>query len=513
MVMGQVQDQHRHSLPVNHTHRIEIFDAHYARLHSLDYSVRTARSACSLPTPDDNGTTSLMTDNGVFPVRLIERVRKSSRFPLLIDCEWTAGLGSLGHYIDQNPEEIESWKLRGTYQKKGIRSLLDNKGGILISAAGSGKTVMAARAVQVIADAFQAKNKRKPIILWLAQTIEQVDQGIDALRIAGFYDNGIDPHVMCWQSLQGEQDKLALGIVDILIADEIHSSTDQLYNIAKKCTNAFWRIGLTATYTRTDNRELLMEAAFGRPVTAIDQEQVKAQGSLLDGEVRIYPVGSKDDLKAEIEESAAEDMEGLRQKVNEMTGRARDMKKIQIAEQLLEKTTRNIWYRHARKVGIVESKRRNNLIIDIANQFVGQHRVTLIIVGSKEQGRYLRDRITGSKLVYSGMPVKEGRRKEIIEDARDGKIPCLIATSLADQGMDIPCLEVLINAAGGKGGKDGYLVLQRSARIQRTHGEKTKALIVDFLDSGDGKLLAQSYQRQRKYRDMKFTVIRQEKVA
>jgi len=76
--------------------------------------------------------------------------------------------------------------------------------------------------------------------------------------------------------------------------------------------------------------------------------------------------------------------------------------------------------------------------------------------------------------------VKDVNRKQIIDDMRVGNIHTIFASTLADEGLDIPILDRLYLTVSTKAlGK----VEQRIGRIQRVYPGKTDAIVYDFVDS------------------------------
>jgi len=71
------------------------------------------------------------------------------------------------------------------------------------------------------------------------------------------------------------------------------------------------------------------------------------------------------------------------------------------------------------------------------------------------------------------------KRGETIEDLKSGNLHTLIATSLADEGLDIPNLDVLILAGSGK---SKTKALQRIGRVIRPYEGKKQAVVIDFMD-------------------------------
>jgi superfamily II DNA or RNA helicase len=70
----------------------------------------------------------------------------------------------------------------------------------------------------------------------------------------------------------------------------------------------------------------------------------------------------------------------------------------------------------------------------------------------------------------------------------------VIASSIYDEGVDIPKLRELFLACGGK---SAIKIIQRVGRLLRPHPDKNYAIIHDFVDN-DGKwLMRQSTERHK----------------
>ncbi len=473
------------------------------RLIADPLSMELATDALEIPAKKGESSTSLMLSNGVFPARLHKTVARSIaqargyQPAYQWQCARPILNGKHGAWLKQNPAIVADWRLRGEYQYNGIEAILNNMGGILNAAAGSGKTRMAAFSIDALSRLWGQISKRRMKMVWTAQTQEQVEQATVALEQLIGIRQRADLTIKCWQSYfaGGRQpmDFPELAEADVLVVDECHSSSDSIFMIANASVNAWWRIGLTATPVRTDDRELLMHAMFGGISYKIDQHRVRAEGHLMDANCTIYDVGTKGCLKEAVRQASQEELD----KLKKWGENAADQ----------EQQKQQIIYRHARTIGILENEVRNTMVAQLANSLLREGKTVLILVGSIKQGRMIQEQVEGRPyLVHSKMTVGEGRREEIMDQARHGKIPCMVATSLADQGLDIPCLDAVIMAGGGRGGKDGYLIEQRAARVQRTSKGKETPLVIDFMDLGYDKLAFQSHERVKKYRQMKFQI-------
>jgi superfamily II DNA or RNA helicase len=79
---------------------------------------------------------------------------------------------------------------------------------------------------------------------------------------------------------------------------------------------------------------------------------------------------------------------------------------------------------------------------------------------------------------------------------RKGRTSVIIATQLADEGLDVPNLDCLILASGGRA---AGRAIQRAGRIMRIADDKQKPIIFDLVDGGPFK--SQWRSRATAYKD------------
>lgn len=77
----------------------------------------------------------------------------------------------------------------------------------------------------------------------------------------------------------------------------------------------------------------------------------------------------------------------------------------------------------------------------------------------------------------------------------------LIATQIGDEGVDLPKVDGLILAVGGKADK---VNVQRAFRPLTSAEGKTRAVVVDFDDRQHGVLRRQSAARRKIYKSLGF---------
>jgi superfamily II DNA or RNA helicase len=106
-------------------------------------------------------------------------------------------------------------------------------------------------------------------------------------------------------------------------------------------------------------------------------------------------------------------------------------------------------------------------------------------------------KIKGSILVYSKMPKKA--RREAMEEFKAGNISTMIATSLADEGLDLPNVHTLVMVSGGRSAQK---TIQRASRALRRAPGKDTALIHDFKDTFHPLAQAHSKKRVKCYKEL-----------
>lgn len=208
----------------------------------------------------------------------------------------------------------------------------------------------------------------------------------------------------------------------VVIFDEVHGvAAKQPFEVLSMFQNVAHVTGLSASPWRDDGTGILIECACGPIVEHIPATLLIAQGWL------VPPTIITHELPAPVGASEFGD------------------------------------YDYAYATYIVNNHKRHNYIANLANNHLANDEVVLVLVKLKEHGNELQRRIPGSMFVDGKITKK--KRKKIWQAVRDGEVKCIIATSLADQGLDIPNLDVLILAGAGA---STTRALQRVGRVVRT---------------------------------------------
>ena len=144
-------------------------------------------------------------------------------------------------------------------------------------------------------------------------------------------------------------------------------------------------------------------------------------------------------------------------------------------------------YRSAYDINIVNSVRRNDKVITLANMY---DRGVAILVTSLDQGKYLESKIPGSKFIAGENTLEE--RKQAIKDFNNGDLRVLIGSNILNTGISISNMYVLIMAASQKA---QTTTIQRVGRCLRITETKKTAIYYDFIDCGNKFLEKHSKQR------------------
>ena len=328
---------------------------------------------------------------------------------------------------------------------------------VIQAATGAGKTFIMA--------ALVAKFNVKPVMVF-ADKITLCEQlqsefekflGVKVGLIGGGADSQEDITVCSLQSATQEMVKDA----SMIMFDECHHiPADTCMKVCAMAQHAFYRIGVSATPWRDAGDDMLIDAALAhrRPELAITASKLIDEGYLVPPSIYFVPVKQQ------------------------FTGRN---------------------YQKVYTAAVVENEERNLMIRKIAKQMFIRNKHILILVQQVKHGEILKKMITealggeqqstvqvtkrnGQQMMVR-VPMVEfmngsddaTRRQAVLQAVKEEKCRVLIATVIADEGLDLPILDTLVLAGGGKASTRAF---QRVGRVLRPYGDKTKAIVFDFED-------------------------------
>ena len=358
------------------------------------------------------------------------------------------------------------------YQEAAVDWLTRTRRGFIECPAGSGKTIIAAAALARVVEA-KARD-RKPLVDWLANTHEQCEQAHAALKHFPIIEKRCNVRVACWQS------RTDLSASDAVIADECHHFGAPVAHAMLACSPGS-RWGFSATPLGMDiDKNLAMMALFNSKRFKVERELVVQGGHIAPARVIFH-----DDTDPGI----GERVEALLPEI--LAARMAEMPYLDPVDQTIY-----IRWQLALRHGIIENRARNHRVSILARAAA-----SLVLVASIEHAKALEAMIPNALACYAAIGAK--KRREAIAAFRAGTLNTLIATSLADEGLDVPRASNLVLACAGRSpGK----IEQRTGRVLRTFAGKSHGTIHDFTDRECALLHSQHKSRLRLYKRLKYTI-------
>jgi superfamily II DNA or RNA helicase len=349
------------------------------------------------------------------------------------------------------------------YQQRAVEWAKSGADGLIIAPAGCGKTVIASSIIKHFA--------RWPewTFGWLAPTRETCQQAIDSLIAVGVDASRVE--VRC------PHDSVDFSRKNLIIVDEAkHSPATTWSRIIQSCKGL--RFGFDATPWSDDpERNEILRKMFRDTQFEIRRDELA--GVLAHANIYMH---SATDLH-------------LQQKIDDQIERLfTDRKRyMQVSQPILRAMCA---WEALTEIGICGNRARNDMAIMMAASGSPKY-PTLVLVPRVTLGEYYNLSLSGSVLVHSKMPKK--LRREAMEEFKAGNISTMIATSLADEGLDLPNVHTLVMVSGGRSAQK---TIQRASRALRRAPGKDTALIHDFKDTFHPLAQAHSKKRVKCYKEL-----------
>lgn len=357
------------------------------------------------------------------------------------------------------------------YQQKAVDWLCEHERGLVVAPAGSGKTVIAAAA---LARVMGAEPEHNPTVGWMANTKEQRQQGDAAIR--RFLPPGtFDLALHCAAA------DVNYSACDVLVVDEAHHGLAPTWRKQiESCRGVRW--GFTATPPSGEALDELL-SLFSGNMYVVEREAVAerlcpATVHWLDPEPR---TGLCDEIEAAIEKELARRMRFRRYQV---------MPKA--------KARGEVAWQVCAELGIAGNAERSRCAVQAVLE-AEEDTPAIILCNYVDHAMALAGVIPRAVACYAAMGTKA--RKQAMADFKSGKITRLVATTLADEGLDLPMAEVLVLVSGGR---NEARTIQRTGRVLRTHPGKSSATIYDFVDSFHPLMAKHARRRAEIYEDLGY---------
>ena len=354
------------------------------------------------------------------------------------------------------------------YQIEAVDKFLRKKVGILELGTGSGKTEISIEIIRRLGiKTLFVVDK----IELLKQTKKRIESalGIEVGQIGDSIEDIKDITVATIQTLTKNITKYSkyLQSIRFCIFDECHKvAASSYFKVSKYLINTEYRLGLSATSWRDDGNDMLIEAVVGDKCFILSAKDLINDGFLVSPNITF--------IKNYMNEQEIKELEN------------------KCSQGLINETPNyQIFYPEF----ISKNNKRNNVIKEIVEK--NKDKKILILTKLVEHGEYITSTIFGAKHLYGGTS-KEDRKKIFDEFSKsDGALKTLVGTlSIFSEGIDIPSLDIVINASANRGDVKSIQIL---GRVLRLFKEKNKAMYYDFVDEY-GFFKAASLARMRAFK-------------
>jgi superfamily II DNA or RNA helicase len=334
-------------------------------------------------------------------------------------------------------------------QKRNVDAAIKNQRGIVISPTGTGKTLIAGSIISCF------KNKKTLFLVHTKSLLKQAaddfkEYGLKNITMIGDAQKDLsgDIVISTRQSfVKLDFDEIA-DLFDIVIVDEIHHLTEpkmQYTEILSKLLAPI-RIGLTATFPSKIESQMVIEAYLGEVVGEFTEEEAREKDIIADTKVIIR----KTSFDSDVADLSA--------------------------------------YKRVYNLGVVNNQSYNLQIIKEAKYWIEQNKSVLIFIIETDQGRLLqkfaKENNVECEFVYGD--TKSDSREKVKADLKTKKLKCVICSKIWAEGINIPALEVIINAAGGK---SETMLRQLRGRGVRTYKGKDRLILIDFFNPSHSSLI------------------------
>jgi len=369
-----------------------------------------------------------------------------------------------------------------SYQKKAADVWASNSySGVVVLPTAAGKTHIGIEAI----------SRLSTTTIVIAPTIELVQQWRDRLRSAFGIEIG--------QIGGGERDirEITVATYDsaylmaetlgnrfrFLLVDEVHHlAAERFIEIARMYASPY-RLGLTATYERTDMLHERLQQFMGGKIFELGYEELTEY--LADYEIVRIPVELEQDEEEEYEKNRRIFLSYLRKHRMRMRG-PWDFERFILSSWNPEGREALIAWRRARNIAF-----NSRVKVDTVRYVLSRHRGEKTIIFSEDTDTaYLISREFLIPCITYLTPGPE--RKEYLRMFKDGDVTALATSRVLDEGVDVPDASVGIILSGSGSTRQ---FRQRLGRLLRP-SEGKKATLYEIVASGTSEFATSRRRRK-----------------
>ena len=244
----------------------------------------------------------------------------------------------------------------------------------------------------------------------------------------------------------------------VLVVDECHHISAKTFEDCLQVSKAYYRFGLSATpLLRDDVSNMMVRGLLGDVVATVSNQELIDSGVSAEPTVYLLPVYVPD---------------------------------------FCVRSKRGAPYETIYDEAIVFNNYRNEAIAKSAKHFLDKGKSVFTIVWRIDHGREVEKWMKqyGIECEFiSGEGSTNQRNQQVLNSFKEKKLKCVISSSISDEGLDLPAMDVLII---GPGDKSSLKAIQRVGRgLRKKVGVPNVVTIVDFVDFTHRHLLNHARNR------------------
>lgn len=345
---------------------------------------------------------------------------------------------SVGEYVERDtPRPLQKGIAPYDYQADAVAAIQTGHGGVVEAPCGAGKTGIGTFLASEVEGRVLVLVHTLDLQRQWVERLEAWLPGVSVGRIGGGKhqtDRDIVVASLSTLARWSWDDLQRFGVdFELLVCDECHHVPAESWVRVVAGLPARCRVGLTATPERKDGLHAWMHLALGPTRYRIEQSTLDAAGRTMAPDIRLVRTGH-----TVVEEDHA----------------AHTMR------------------------GVLEDEDRQAVLVDAVLSLVHDGRRVLVLTARVDHAQATAKSVGGIALVGT---VRAVLRAEALDAVRSGACRVLVATQLADEGLDLPELDAVVLAAPSS---HRGATRQRIGRACRALKNKRTPVVVDLRDGG-----------------------------
>lgn len=347
------------------------------------------------------------------------------------------------------------------YQKEILEKISASHTGVIESATGTGKT-------RLILETILQKQVNTVVIVPSSSIQDQVYSKIEAYFGAGLVcvltskslkeplpQIRVVTTKMVGQLIKTGQIGVLFSDADMLIVDEVHHAGSRtFYELLSHTEHVYYRYGFTATNTRNDSKLIDLHAFISDVLYRYPYQRANEEGYLTPVEYVVHSLSGSGGSSS---------------------------------------------YQEEYKKHYCDSADFRKYVVWLINKIPSDLQILILVKRKDECGRRIYDLLRNSyeSCAYISGDDKKSIIRETIADFNNRKIRILIGSSIIGEGIDIPTIDRLILAGGGKSEIE---LVQAIGRCVRLSPNKKEAIVHDFDFDGTKYLCGHQKSRIRTFK-------------